>query len=62
MRCQGPCQQGKKECPTPWACEIEIDEMPSGHTPWDEIKADFLLAVFISAFVMILALAIAMFL
>lgn len=62
MRCQGPCQQGKKECPTPWACEIEIDEMPSGHTPWDEIKSDFLLAVFISALVMILALAIAMFL
>ncbi len=56
MRCQGPCQQGRKECPIPWACETELDEMPSGHTPWDEIKADLLLAALTSAAVMVVIL------
>ena len=21
--CDGPCEQGRRECPTPWACEVE---------------------------------------
>ena len=21
--CNGPCEQGRRECPTPWACEVE---------------------------------------
>jgi hypothetical protein len=50
--CQGPCEQGKKLCPSPWACEIELDESPSGHTPWTEIKADLALAALIGAAVM----------
>jgi len=61
-KCQGPCQQGRKECPIPWACETELDQMPSGHTPWDEIKADLLLAIVITVFVLAIAMAIALFL
>jgi hypothetical protein len=30
--------------------------MPSGHTPWDEIKADLLLAALTSAAVMVVIL------
>jgi hypothetical protein len=57
--CQGPCEQGKKQCPTPWACEVDLDEMPSGHTPWDEIKQDLVLAILISAALIGIALALA---
>jgi hypothetical protein len=46
--CQGPCQQGRKECPTPWACEIEVDDSPTGETPWREIKADIFLAIILT--------------
>lgn len=61
MRCQGPCQQGRKPCPTPWACEVELDEMPSGHTWWTEVKADLLLATLITCGVLAIALIIALF-
>ena len=36
--CNGPCEQGRKECPTPWACEV--DEPP---------EADHARVVFIDA-------------
>ena len=49
MGCQGPCDQGRKTCPTPWACEIQIDDSPTGETPWREIKADLLLAIILCA-------------
>lgn len=25
-QCNGPCEQGRKPCPTPWACEVEEPE------------------------------------
>lgn len=29
MSCSGPCNQGKKPCPTPTACQTPSDEAPS---------------------------------
>jgi hypothetical protein len=26
MRCTGPCNQGRKKCPTPESCECAVDE------------------------------------
>ncbi len=57
--CQGPCEQGKKPCPSPLACEIELDESPSGHTPWTEIKQDVFLAAVLAGVVIVVAVLIA---
>ncbi len=57
--CQGPCQQGRKECPTPWACEVNIDDSPTGETPWREIKADIFLAAVLAGVVIVVAVLIA---
>lgn len=29
MSCTGPCEQGRKPCPCPAACEQESDDSPS---------------------------------
>lgn len=55
--CHGPCQQGREECPTPWACEIE--DTGSGFTAWDEIRGDFFLAVVLTAAVAAIAALVA---
>jgi hypothetical protein len=57
--CQGPCDQGRKECPTPWACQIEVDDSPTGETPWREFKTDVFLAAVLSGVVIIIAVLIA---
>jgi hypothetical protein len=57
--CQGPCQQGRKECPTPWACEVNIDDSPTGETPWREIKQDVFLAAVLAGVVIVVAVLIA---
>ena len=57
--CQGPCDQGRKECPTPWVCEIELDDSPTGETPWREIKADIFLAAVLAGVVIVVAVLIA---
>jgi hypothetical protein len=57
--CQGPCDQGRKECPTPWACEVNIDDSPTGETPWREIKADIFLAAVLAGVVIVVAVLIA---
>jgi hypothetical protein len=34
--CHGPCEQGKKKCPCPTACEVEdsLDFIPSTWDAW----------------------------
>ena len=44
--CHGPCDQGRKQCPIPWACEREEPSDPR----W------YYLPEFIVAFLMIAAL------
>ena len=28
LRCHGPCEQGRKPCPVPAACEAGVDDAP----------------------------------
>lgn len=44
-QCNGPCDQGRKPCPTPWACEVEEPK----HDPVRVVLFDAVIAVMILA-------------
>ena len=43
--CNGPCEQGRLPCPTPWACEVEEPK----HDPVRVVLFDAVVAVMILA-------------
>ena len=42
LECNGPCDQGRKACPTPWACEVED---PPEHNMFMVVLKDVITAV-----------------
>ena len=47
--CNGPCEQGRKECPTPWACERE--EKPYSDPRWYYLPEFIVAALMVGALV-----------
>jgi hypothetical protein len=52
--CQGPCEQGRKACPTPQACEIDDDDDIIGTTVRNALLVLFALVVLFASFVALL--------
>lgn len=54
--CNGPCQQGRLPCPTPEACEVDVEE-PSfyGREHWRETLTDAALTACAAGLVMVVA-------
>lgn len=50
MSCSGPCQQGRRKCPTPEACENE--EFQASYT---NMALDVFLAVMLTACILFIA-------
>ena len=40
--CYGPCEQGRRKCPTPEACQVEVEEPDRW---WDVIVSDTAIAL-----------------
>ena len=40
--CHGPCEQGRRKCSTPWACEVEPEEPKRW---WDAPVSDVAIAI-----------------
>lgn len=57
--CNGPCQQGRLPCPTPEACEVDVEE-PSfyGREHWRETLTDAALTACVAALVTVVAVVV----
>ena len=53
--CDGPCEQGRRECPTPWACEVEEPD----NTSYRVVLIDGLIAAVIIAVIAAIVLGVA---
>lgn len=51
IECKGPCDQGRKPCPTPWACEVEEPDTD----PTKVVIGDTLIAAVLLGVVVLLA-------
>jgi len=53
--CNGPCEQGRRECPTPWACEVEEPDNSS----YRAVFIDCMIAAVIVAVIAAIVLGVA---
>lgn len=53
--CNGPCEQGRKACPTPWACEV--DEPPE-HDMASVVLKDLLISAVVIAVIAVIVLGV----
>lgn len=50
--CHGPCEQGRRECPTPWACEVEEPDNSSYRAVLKDCVIAVILVAVIAAIVL----------